>query len=297
MPYTEQQYAMFERIAKRHTTILESEYTRMPCASPIKAVMHLATYADPLPKKKYTEWLVMHCDELNWREHELVLLGDFLETYDRLKHLFPIEHRDLYKFKSISAFKAVFNQLRYDYRDQIHAFNAKKTTHFEETGQIRTLPLNCGKKLIAIQSADAAYHFSRGTRWCFNSRSNDNMYEKYRQRGSAVYFIRSDTINCAFAVNNNKIVECRDNRSETYEAAPAIIETILADNLINATAIPNIAMEITETGQRTIRSFINEWSTLMRSDVFQAAYVDPLAFNPHFAIDYSSPQSDDDSEK
>ena len=270
---TEKRRAMYFRIAQRHIGVLMANAPHLftEAKSNYNAVhsnnvAYIGEVLDPHPKKKYTEWLVINCAELDMRQTELALLSDVIEEYMNLKHLFPVEWRDLYHFKSIADFKAAFNQLKYDYQDAITKHRSKKIQFYVDTLQVEVVDLPNGKTALAILTEEAAYHFSRGTKWCFNSRSNDSQFIAYTHRNRHLYFIRSTTINCAIAVWGGGIVECRDERSEVYGVTDGVRDAILEHfKLKDYKCVAKISRPSVEAYQQLIENTPNHFVPYVNS--------------------------------
>jgi hypothetical protein len=149
----------------------------------ISLILDYIESKDPTPNKKYTQWLVRSWVNSgdNGVEYatrlENLNRNNLLAAYEigKNKNKIELEHRDINKFKSWTAFEHTI-LTNYDIREFINTEEPKNRGKYSELD----FP---DVRIVVPKDVAAACYYGRGTRWCTAATEGSNYFDVYNRQG------------------------------------------------------------------------------------------------------------------
>lgn len=155
-------------------------------------IWHVILHGDPTREKKYLMWLAKMSllPAPNRLQEDMVRITDALTTFERIKHILPVERRDINSFKTYRELETLMDA------NSAHISNRqyKKGELEQIQKEIKVVYQDGSTKISIPQTEDAARYLGRDTKWCTAYQTKPTYFDQYNKMGPlfVIEFINGD---------------------------------------------------------------------------------------------------------
>jgi len=207
---------------------IEGEMTENFATMVPKIISYIVSH-DPSRNQSYIQWMTMRWLKKEIKLEDIAMLGDNLETFERVKARLPVKDINAYKTPgALHDAVAPFMELAPVESNRAEERRIDRRMHQDDHAEI--LYNDVDYKVLTPLSPEAARHFGRNTQWCT---TQTHMYDHYTQNGPLIIILEKKTNRrWQFHFDSQQFMDERDNQIDlkTFCAQHPKIIQILGDH-------------------------------------------------------------------